>query len=87
MKRDVLLILVSTRHESATTVQRILTEWGCYIKTRLGLHQDVLENCTESGLLFLELVGDKDKHKELARKLDLVRGVQAKLVNLEIEEE
>ncbi|MDZ7725734.1 MAG: hypothetical protein U5R06_23635 [candidate division KSB1 bacterium] len=84
MKRDILLVLVSTRKESATTVQKILTEWGCLIKTRLGLHQDVLDNCSESGLIFLELVGDPEKHKELQRKLELVQGVQAKLVNMEI---
>ena len=84
MQRDILLVLVSTRKESATTVQKILTEWGCLIKTRLGLHQDVLDNCSESGLIFLELAGDKEKHKELQRKLELVQGVQAKLVNMAV---
>ena len=85
MKRDVLLILINRRHDKAPTVQKILTEWGCYIKTRLGLHEDVLDNCSESGLLFLELVGDREKHNELARKLDLLDGVNAKMVNLEVE--
>ncbi len=85
MKRDVLLILINRRHDKAPTVQKILTEWGCFIKTRLGLHEDVLENCSESGLLFLELVGDREKHNELARKLDLLDGVNAKMVNLEVE--
>lgn len=85
MKRDVLLILINRRHDKAPTVQKILTEWGCYIKTRLGLHEDVLDNCSESGLLFLELVGDREKHDELARKLDLLDGVNAKMVNLEVE--
>ena len=85
MERDVLLVLVSMRKESATTVQKILTEWGCLIKTRLGLHEGVLDNCTESGLLFIELAGEKEKHTELARKLNLVKGVQAKLVSLNVE--
>lgn len=85
MKRDILLILVSNRKESATTVQKILTEWGCLVKTRLGLHQDVLDNCSESGLIFLELVGDKTKHQEMQRKLNLIQGVQAKLVNMSID--
>lgn len=85
MQRDVLLVLVSSRKESANTVQKILTEWGCLIKTRLGLHEGVLDNCTESGLIFLELAGDKSKHEEMARKLNLVKGVQAKLVTLSVE--
>ena len=85
MERNVLLILVSLRKESAVKVQQILTEWGCYIKTRLGLHEGVLQECTESGLIFLELVGDETKHEELARKLNLLKGVDAKFVKLTVE--
>lgn len=86
MQRNVLLVLVSMRKNAAVTVQKILTEWGCLIKTRLGLHEDVLENCSESGLLFLELVGEEEKHAELERKLNLVAGVQARLVSLSVNE-
>lgn len=85
MTRSVLLVLVSLRKESAVKVQQILTEWGCFIKTRLGLHEGVLDSCTESGLIFLELVGDETKHQELARKLNLLNGVDAKLINLSVE--
>lgn len=85
MKRNVLLVLVSLRKETAVKVQQILTEWGCFIKTRLGLHEGVLNDCTESGLIFLELAGDESKHQELARKLNLLNGVDAKLVSLSLE--
>jgi len=86
MKKNALLVLVRLRKESAVKVQQILTEWGCFIKTRLGLHEGVLDECTESGLIFLELVGEETKHEELARKLKLVKGVDAKLVKLSLEE-
>lgn len=85
MKRDYLLILVNMRKKEAVTVQKILTEWGCLIKTRLGLHDGVLDDCTESGTIFIELVGDKAKHDELARKLNLLSGVKAELISLEVE--
>lgn len=85
MKRDVLLILVSHRQETAEKVQKILTGWGCYIKTRLGIHDGVLENCSDSGLIFLELIGDElSKHEEITRKLNLVKGVDAKLISLQV---
>ncbi len=84
MKRTVLLILVKHRQETAEMVQKILTGWGCYIKTRLGIHDGVLENCSDSGLIFLELTGDISKHEEIARKLNLVKGVDARLVALEV---
>lgn len=85
MKRTVLLILVSKRKDSAEMVQKILTGWGCYIKTRLGLHDGVMDNCTDSGLIFLELTGDITQHEEISRKLNLVEGVNAKLVPLEVD--
>lgn len=84
MKRDVLLILVRHRQDTAERVQKILTGWGCFIKTRLGIHDGVLENCSESGLIFLELTGDNTKHEEITRKLNLLDGVEAKLVSLEV---
>ncbi|NCU32473.1 MAG: hypothetical protein EOM23_05985 [Candidatus Moranbacteria bacterium] len=84
MKRNVLLILMSTRQETAEKVQKILTAWGCFIKTRLGIHDGVLENCTDTGLVFLELVGDEEKHVEMERKLNRIKGVDAKLIPLEI---
>ncbi len=82
MKRHIMIILVGKRKEAADRVQKTLTGWGCLIKTRLGLHEGVLDNCTNSGLIMLELVGDVKKHKELKRKLELLPGVNAKLVTV-----
>lgn len=85
MERRVMLILVSSRKDTAEKVQKILSGWGCFIKTRLGLHDDVLDNCSESGLIFLELKGDTEKLDEVERKLNLVKGVDAKQVVLKTE--
>lgn len=84
MERNVILIYMSTRQETAEKVQKILTGWGCYIKTRLGIHDGVLENCTDTGLVFLELVGETERHQELERKLNLISGVDAQLITLRI---
>lgn len=84
MKKNVLLILIGKRQEAAVQVQRILTAWGCIIKTRLGIHDGVLENCSDSGLLILELHGKEEDMAELARKVALIEGVHSKLVTLEI---
>jgi hypothetical protein len=82
MTKTVVLIMVSNRKESATKVQQILTGWGCMIKTRLGIHEGVLDDCTESGLIILELVGEEEKKAELERKLNVVPGVVARRVDL-----
>lgn len=86
MEKNVLLIYMSSRKETAETTQKILTGWGCYIKTRLGIHDDVLDNCTDTGLVFIELVGEAAKHVEIERKLNLVKGVTAKLVTMKLED-
>jgi hypothetical protein len=84
IKQTILLILVNHRQKTAEKVQKILTGWGCYIKTRLGIHDGVLENCSDSGLIFLELTGEMEKHEEIEQKLNLVKRVDAKLVSLEV---
>jgi len=83
----VLLVLVGRREEdAAVNVQKTLTGWGCLIKTRLGIHDAAAPNCSEKGLLFLELVGDEEKHQELTRKLNLIKSVKAELITLELNE-
>lgn len=86
MERNALLILMGSRKASAVNVQKTLTGWGCLIKTRLGVHDGVLDSCSDTGLIFLELVGDKAKHRELTRKLSLLKGVKAELVTLSLDE-
>ena len=54
------------------------------IKTRLGIHDGVLDECSDAGLLVLEIVGDEKKHNEMARKLNLVKGVSTKFVKLKV---
>jgi len=85
MVKHYMLILINMRKKEAVTVQKILTEWGCLIRTRLGLHSGVLENCSPAGTIFIELEGETEKHNELARKLNLLKGVSAKIVELEME--
>lgn len=84
MTKTILLILIGTRKDSAVQVQKVLTAWGCIIKTRLGIHDGVLENCSDEGLLILELHGPREDMEELARKVSLIAGVSSKLVDLTI---
>jgi hypothetical protein len=87
MEKTILVILIGKRKETAVNVQKILTEWGCIIKTRLGLHDGVLENCTNQGLLICELVGSIEERSELARKVALLPGVTSQMVNLKLPED
>lgn len=86
MSRHILAILVGKRKETAVNVQKILTGWGCIIRTRLGLHDGTLDNCSESGLIILELVGEQEKMDEMMRKLTLLEDVQVKMVTLSLKD-
>lgn len=87
MRKTVMVVLISHRHEAASKVQAVLTGWGCMIKTRLGIHEGVQENCSENGLLFLDLVGEEEKLSELERKLGVIKGVSSRMITLELPED
>ncbi|MBO8140209.1 MAG: hypothetical protein J7J43_03360 [Thermosipho sp. (in: Bacteria)] len=80
--RTVMAILIDNREKNATSIQELLTEYGCFIKTRLGLHEGVPQYCSNSGLIILELVDDEKKHEELKEKLNQIPGVKADLMRL-----
>ncbi|MDD5746173.1 MAG: hypothetical protein PHO30_02805 [Candidatus Omnitrophica bacterium] len=84
MHKTLVLILIGKRRESAVRVQNILTESGCYIKTRLGVHDGVLTECSDTGLIVLEVVGEKSVHEQLVKKLNGIAGVHAKMVELSL---
>lgn len=77
-KYNIMTILVEHRKETARDMQGLLTEYGCNIKLRLGLHEAV-NVCAEDGLLILQLVGEMEKIEALLAKLNALDGVQAKL--------
>ncbi len=84
MAKTILLVLIGKRKETAVKVQQVLTAWGCIIKTRLGIHDGIMDNCSDEGLLILELYGTDEQKEELARKIAVLPGVSSKLVNLNL---
>lgn len=82
-KRYVMGICVTNRVENATELQKVLTECGCYIKTRLGLHE-VNENlCAPGGLIILEIHGGDSAIAELESKLKMIKGLQVQKMEFE----
>lgn len=69
-------IKIGDRKNISKEVQGILSEYGCSIKTRLGLHEVNKGECARAGLIILELVGDEDLWNKLKSQLLLVKGVE-----------
>lgn len=77
-KRIILGVQITNRVKNALEVQGILTEYGCNIKTRLGLHEVTDASCSTIGLLVLEMFGDVSTIKEMESRLKAIDGVVVK---------
>ena len=77
-KRIILGVQVTDRLEKAQDVQKILTEYGCYIKTRLGLHEVTNSECSTVGLLIIETHGDEAEISTMEAMLKKVKGLVVK---------
>jgi hypothetical protein len=78
----VVLVKIDHRATEATRVQGILTDFGCNIKVRLGLHEVSKEFCANDGLVVLEVEGDKAVIDQMIEKLNAIEYVNAKLIEM-----
>ena len=79
MSKIIMGIQLQQRHETATGVQNLLTKYGCFIKTRLGVHQTSEDSCSEQGLIILEFMNNSDKEAtNLEEELKEIKGVVVK---------
>ena len=73
--KTILGIHVAQRTKQTAKVQKILTDFGCSIRTRIGLHEAFEGVCSPSGLILLEVVS---RVSELKSALEQVLGVTVK---------
>ena len=56
--KTILGVHVAQRTKQTAKVQKILTDYGCSIRTRIGLHEAFEGVCSPSGLILLEVVSE-----------------------------
>ena len=77
MKKHLIFgVHITNRVKRVPEVQKVLTEYGCSIKTRLGLHEASATACSPNGLILLEMVGDDKESDRMARKLRAIEGIE-----------
>ena len=74
----ILGIHVTDRLKNAKDVQKIFTQYGCNIKTRLGLHEVHGNYCAGGGIVLLEMAGEMKDVDAMLRKLKKIEGLEAK---------
>jgi hypothetical protein len=71
----ILGIHVTNRLKNAVDVQKVFTEYGCNIKTRVGLHDVDADVCSPSGVVLIEFFGSDTEATAMMAKLNEVEGV------------
>jgi hypothetical protein len=74
-KHIVMGVHITERAKHAGEVQRIFTQYGCSIRTRLGLHEVDSKVCSPNGLILLELVDDDATVAEMLSALNALEGI------------
>jgi len=78
--KNIIIVSVKQRQNVAASVQEVLTEFGCLIKTRLGITDSSVDKCSQTGLIILEFIGSKKEINSMTKKLTKIKGVKVKAV-------
>ncbi|MHB1314352.1 MAG: hypothetical protein ACYCX2_02565 [Christensenellales bacterium] len=82
MPCNIMIVKIGKRREKSPKVQEVLAQFGCSIKTRLGLHET--DNaCSDEGVLILQLTGEEDEMYKLEEALNELSDVKAQMVILD----
>lgn len=77
----ILGVHVTDRVQKVGALQQVFTDYGCYIKTRLGLHEASAEFCSPNGLILLELLDDEAKKNEMVEAIRQIEGIEVQEMN------
>lgn len=75
-------VRLDNRIETAVEFQKILTKFGCIIKTRLGLHEASEQKCAHNGIVILELINDQEA-VEFKNELSKISGLEIREMKFE----
>lgn len=82
MECNIMVVKIGARKQKSPEVQEVLSQFGCSIKARLGLHETE-RVCSDEGILILQLTGEKEEMLGLEKALSALESVQSKMVMLE----
>lgn len=74
-KRTIIGVKIDARQQNVPAVQAVLTEYGCNIRTRLGMHEVTGDYCAPGGLVLLDTYGAQAEVDACFEKLSSIQGV------------
>jgi hypothetical protein len=77
LDRHVILgVHVRDRVAKAANVQSVFTKHGCIIRSRIGLHPVMGNQCAPGGVILLEVLDDEKEWSALVKDLSALDGVE-----------
>lgn len=76
MDHVILGIHIQDRVNQVPDIQKIFTQYGCQIKTRLGIHDVDKNACSPSGIILLDTIGEAGKIDQLMETVNQMDGVE-----------
>ena len=73
---------VNHRTGNAVKLQEVLTQFGCNIKLRVGLHETSEEYCSDDGVIMLQACGEPDTITAMLDAFNQLAGVSAQMLDL-----
>ncbi len=64
MTTTIIGVTLENRVETAVEFQKLITKFGCEIRTRIGLHPSREDICLNRGIVLLEVSGEAELLKE-----------------------
>lgn len=73
---------VNHRHANAPKLQELLTQYGCSIRLRVGLHETNENFCADDGVILLQVCGEQENITAMVDAFNALEGVKAKMLDL-----
>jgi hypothetical protein len=77
-KKIILGVNVTSFAKNSGEVQTVFREYGCSIRTRLGLHAAAGDACDPNGLILVDFIGGTAEADEITKKLTAIQGIEVK---------
>ena len=81
-KHIIIGVHVIGRTDHAADVQKVFTNYGCQIKTRIGLHDVHDDYCSPNGFILIEAI-DAPATLQMIDALKALEGVDVKVMEFE----
>ena len=82
MNTTIMAIALEGRNRFAPNLQEILTEHGCIISMRLGLHETSKNLCADRGLILLQLCGEEEEISDLKEDLSKIEDIKINTMSI-----